>query len=60
MKTLDEVIKAMGNTEWTAKVENITEYYGEKYGNCPCGKGVHDKYNYCPLCGARLDWSVDE
>lgn len=46
----------VGDKERTAKVEDITEYCDSKYGCCPCGKGVHDKFNYCPHCGARLEW----
>lgn len=48
--------KAMG--ERTAKVKNITHVRGyPPEGECSnCGFDVYDDGEYCPGCGARLEW----
>ena len=48
---------AMGQR--TAKVERVS--YGETLtydfdGQCKCGKWVDALWQYCPSCGARLEW----
>lgn len=45
--------------ERTAKVERVS--YGETLtydfdGQCECGKWVDTLWQYCPSCGARLEW----
>lgn len=27
---------------------------------CQCGHGVQASWNYCPICGRRLEWGEDE
>ena len=48
---------AMG--ERTAKVKNIAHIRGYPMeGNCGnCDYDVYDDGEYCPGCGAKLDWS---
>lgn len=46
-------------TERTAKVERCS--FGETLtydfdGQCECGKWVDALWDYCPSCGARLEW----
>lgn len=59
------IIKAMlgslppEKSERTAKVERC--YFGETLtydfdGQCECGKWVDALWDYCPSCGARLEW----
>ena len=44
--------------ERTVKVENIVRPHGyPAEGNCGnCGDEVNGLYEYCPSCGARLEW----
>ena len=46
--------------EQTAKVERYS--FGETLtydfdGQCECGKWVDALWNYCPSCGAKLEWN---
>lgn len=43
--------------ERTAKVETYTDDQQETWSVCECGTDVRKGYNYCPKCGAKLDWS---
>lgn len=46
--------------ERTAKVKRCSfgEYLTYDFdGQCDCGKWVDSLWNYCPSCGARLEWS---
>lgn len=43
--------------ERTAKVETYTDDQQETWSVCECGTDVWKSYNYCPECGAKLDWS---
>lgn len=62
-KTREEAIeiwnKAMG--ERTANVKNITHVRGyPPEGECSnCGFDVDDDGEYCPGCGARLEWDYE-
>ena len=49
--------RAMG--ERTVKVKNITHVRGYPHeGKCSnCGFDVYDDGEYCPGCGARLEWN---
>lgn len=44
-------------SERTAKVETYTDDQQETWSVCECGTDVWKSYNYCPECGAKLDWS---
>ena len=49
--------KAMG--ERTAKVESLvlTTYPSQMVWQCgECGKLILGQVNYCPICGAKLEW----
>ena len=46
--------RAMG--ERSAKVETYTDDQQETWSVCECGTDVWKSYNYCPECGARLEW----
>ena len=50
----------VGDKERTAKVETYTDDQQETWSVCECGTDVWKSYNYCPECGAKLDWSDDE
>lgn len=50
--------RAMG--ERTAKVETYTDDQQETWSVCECGTDVWKSYNYCPECGAKLDWGEHE
>ena len=52
-------IEDMPTAERTAKVLNIAHVRGyPPEGECGnCGFDVVDDGNYCPGCGARLEWS---
>lgn len=43
--------------ERTAKVEIYTDDQEELWSICECETDVQKSYNYCPECGAKLDWS---
>ena len=45
--------------ERTAKVRDIVHTHGyPDEGLCGnCNEDVNDLYDYCPNCGAKLDWS---
>ena len=49
--------RAMG--ERTAKVETYTDDQQETWSVCECGTDVWKSYNYCPECGAKLEWSEE-
>ena len=59
-----EVIKAwnMAMGERTAKVKYIVHTHGyPDEGLCGnCNEDVNGLYDYCPSCGAKLDWSENE
>ena len=58
-----EMFKAWNRRiERTAKVLNITHVRGyPPEGECSnCGFDVVDDGEYCPGCGARLEWKADE
>ena len=42
----------------TASYETRTNLW-EECGNCHA-MGIYHGWNYCPYCGARLDWSENE
>lgn len=46
--------------ERTAKVETYTDDQQETWRVCECGTDVLKIFNYCPECGAKLDWSGNE
>ena len=49
----------MVGTERTAKVERVSYEETLTYdfdGQCECGKWVDALWQYCPSCGARLEW----
>ena len=50
--------RAMG--ERTAEVETYTDDQQETWSVCECGTDVWKSYNYCPECGAKLEWSEHE
>ena len=43
--------------ERIAKVETYTDDQQEIWSVCECGTDVWKSYNYCPECGAKLDWN---
>ena len=47
-------------SERTAKVETYTDDQQETWSVCECGTDVWKSYNYCPECGAKLDWNWNE
>lgn len=54
-KAIEVWNRAMG--ERTAKVETYIDDQEELWSVCECGTDVWKSYNYCPECGAKLDWS---
>lgn len=49
------------NAERTAKVVHQEKTHTYWLGSCSdCETRVDSYQNYCPICGARLDWSEDE
>ena len=55
-----EAIKVWNRrAERTAKVETYTDDQQETWSVCECGTDVWKSYNYCPECGAKLDWSKE-
>ena len=56
-KAIEVWNRAMG--ERTAKVESLvlTTYPSQTVWQCgECGKLILGQVNYCPICGARLEW----
>lgn len=56
-KAIEAWNKAMGKR--TAKVESLvlTSYPSQTVWKCgECGKLLLGQVNYCPICGARLEW----
>lgn len=47
-------------TERTAKVETYTDGQEVLWSICECETDVRKSYNYCPGCGAKLEWSENE
>lgn len=43
------------------KVKDARTVADLKIGLCPdCGDGSNSEFNYCPICGQRLDWRDEE
>lgn len=47
-------------SERTAKVETYADEGEEFWSICECETDVRKGYNYCPKCGAKLEWSQNE
>lgn len=54
---------------WNTRAEKVVKVKRGNYedymtydndGECECGKIVDAIWDFCPNCGARLDWNKDE
>lgn len=61
---IEEIKRRLSSTsamsERTAKVETYTDGQEELWSICECETDVRKSYNYCPKCGAKLEWREDE
>lgn len=55
---IKEVLDALpsAETERTAKVKWYPHLTKLADGYCECGEDVQREWEYCPNCGARLEW----
>lgn len=64
IQTVKEIIKESSSAEpeRTVKVKRVPYSNTITYnfdGECECGKCVGVLWDYCPHCGAKLDWSEE-